>query len=1163
MKKTAILAISIVVFLTTTPVIAAVTLPFSDGFENYTVGSPPLSPWFGLAGGPATVTNSQFHSGSRSIYLWGGSYDSDSAVVDLGATYPDKIGYEAWVKVNSSGDGVLIGFHEQIQNMAPSFNAVCFNWYDGKVYFNSTAQFILLDSFTLGVWHKVRVEIDFGILKADIWINDVLVGDGVQALPKNTTWQLYGQTYSIQLRKIGVIHQVGTPVYVDDFSVYAWGDGGPEPPSCEKSVIKNCDFSNGLADWTFENASTTYPGCASAGMYANADASVFDGMGRIHVYSAYGTGYLRQTFQEVQPAEISFYYRTGADPAGYTPGCGRGTLFLYHGGQEVFMYTATNFTHAENSGTAARFLGELHAIRVNTSITEGTVKVTLDYSGGQVQVWVNGNLETSFSIPLGADVKVDRIELFAFNSCCDGRNNQYSLFDNIIVRGVVPCDGIAEIELVRLVNITNTPGTAEANPAWSPDGSKIVFSSGGDYTCGGGGLSLWVMNADGSSRTLLHPSVSGVNLNLTDWSPDGTRIVYCQDDINDPEIWVMNADGTNDHKLGSGSGAYRGPRWSPDGHKIVFMKRIDPYRDNIWVMDADGSNETQLTFGNLGDGWPTWSPDGEKIMFHRWSNGLMKLYIVDSDGSNLHPLTNDNMSETQASWSPDGRYIVFISPPDNNLWVMNSDGTGKKQLTTMGRAEMPRWNPTGDIIAFGSGTGCLEKDTYLAYLCVPSANKPPLADAGPDQTVSAGGACNAAVTLDGTGSTDPDGDVLSYTWTGPFGTKDGPNPSVILSLGTHSITLSVDDGKGGRASDTVQITVIDNTPPRIATPPNITVNTDPGMCSAGVTYDVTATDNCPGVTVVSNPPSASVFPKGVTTVGVTATDASGNMATGTFTVTVEDKEPPRITCPANIVIPTDPGMCSAGVTYNVGATDNCPGVAVVSNPPSGSVFPKGVTTVTSIATDASGNRATGTFTVTVEDREKPTLGLPANIVKPTDPGQCSAVVSYTVTATDNCPGMPPIIIDPPPGSVFPKGTTTVTVKATDASGNTATGTFTVTVEDKENPVITNISAIPSTLWPPNHKMVDVTVNYNVSDNCSQAPTCTLSVASNEPIDGTGDGDTSPDWVIVDAHHVKLRAERAGSGNGRIYTITTACTDASGNPSSQIVTVPVPHDQGKK
>jgi hypothetical protein len=96
------------------------------------------------------------------------------------------------------------------------------------------------------------------------------------------------------------------------------------------------------------------------------------------------------------------------------------------------------------------------------------------------------------------------------------------------------------------------------------------------------------------------------------------------------------------------------------------------------------------------------------------------------------------------------------------------------------------------------------------------------------------------------------------------------------------------------------------------------------------------------------------------------------------------------------------------------------------------------------------------------------------------------------------------------------------------------------------------------LWPANHKMNNITVSYTATDNCA-AVSCVLSVTSNQPINGTGDGDTAPDWEIVDATHVRLRAERAGNGNERIYTIAVTCTDASGNVTTKTTTVVIPHN----
>lgn len=112
------------------------------------------------------------------------------------------------------------------------------------------------------------------------------------------------------------------------------------------------------------------------------------------------------------------------------------------------------------------------------------------------------------------------------------------------------------------------------------------------------------------------------------------------------------------------------------------------------------------------------------------------------------------------------------------------------------------------------------------------------------------------------------------------------------------------------------------------------------------------------------------------------------------------------------------------------------------------------------------------------------------------------------------------------------------------------------------PVISQVSAMPNALWPPNHKMALVTVNYAVADDCDPAPVCSLSVSSNEGAGG-GSGNTSPDWQVVDAHHVDLRAERMGSGGGRIYTITINCGDKLPLSSSAAAAVMVAHDRGKK
>ena len=116
------------------------------------------------------------------------------------------------------------------------------------------------------------------------------------------------------------------------------------------------------------------------------------------------------------------------------------------------------------------------------------------------------------------------------------------------------------------------------------------------------------------------------------------------------------------------------------------------------------------------------------------------------------------------------------------------------------------------------------------------------------------------------------------------------------------------------------------------------------------------------------------------------------------------------------------------------------------------------------------------------------------------------------------------------------------------------------------PNLSPATASPNSLWPPNHKWVNVSVGYTASSPCipPQPFSCSLSVSSNEDVNGLGDGNTAPDWQVVNATLVRLRAERSGRGNGRIYTITGSCRHASGGPTATATTtVMVPHDRGKK
>ena len=142
---------------------------------------------------------------------------------------------------------------------------------------------------------------------------------------------------------------------------------------------------------------------------------------------------------------------------------------------------------------------------------------------------------------------------------------------------------------------------------------------------------------------------------------------------------------------------------------------------------------------------------------------------------------------------------------------------------------------------------------------------------------------------------------------------------------------------------------------------------------------------------------------------------------------------------------------------------------------------------------------------------------------------------------------------------LPLGTNWLSVAVNDSAGNMVSCSNTVTVVDTTPPIITAASVEPSRLWPPNHKMVPITVRAEATDTCGTATWRIIGVQSNESPDAHGDGHTSPDWQVTSDHGVMLRAERPGQGRDRVYSIRIQATDAAGNVSSPVIlTVTVPH-----
>ena len=238
---------------------------------------------------------------------------------------------------------------------------------------------------------------------------------------------------------------------------------------------------------------------------------------------------------------------------------------------------------------------------------------------------------------------------------------------------------------------------------------------------------------------------------------------------------------------------------------------------------------------------------------------------------------------------------------------------------------------------------------------------------------------------------------------------------------------------------------MDATNPTLTLPSTVTAEaTGPG--GAAVAYIATASDTLSGVSTFScSPSSGSTFAVGDTTVACTATDNAGNIASGTFKVTVQDTTLPAVAVPTDMTVEAT-GLGGASVTFAVIASDLVDGPLSVTCSPAAGIFPIATTTVSCTATDAHGNTGSGSFHVTVQDTTAPTLTLPSPI-NVQAPGPTGVVVTYSASANDIVDGDIPPVCAPTSGSTFPLGKTTVTCTATDTHSNKATGSFDVTVTE--------------------------------------------------------------------------------------------------------------------
>ena len=440
-----------------------------------------------------------------------------------------------------------------------------------------------------------------------------------------------------------------------------------------------------------------------------------------------------------------------------------------------------------------------------------------------------------------------------------------------------------------------------------------------------GGQMLYLNNGDGTFAGRAEFSTEWpVDSSIADYNGDGHADVAVASNIGVSRLFTGNGDGTfsvstpfpvaaksvawgdfdgdGDPDLAlagsSDSVVFRPTRLYVNNGNGTFTER-QPFvtgrntRCLAWA-DYDGDGDLDLAAGNQ-------NPYGN-------ANPQNEIYRNNGDGTftRLEALGLGAMDMAWADYDLDGDPDVAVTHyPGARLYTNNGDGT----FTAF--AIVTTWR--GPALAWADVDNDDDPDLVAGdqlFLNQTPHNRPPVASAGTDQTLAVGETCTAEATLDGSASSDPDGDPLTYAWTGSFGTAAGVAPTVTLGTGVHAITLTDTDDEGEQSSDEVVVTVSDQTPPVIASlaaspnelwPPNnkmVAVTIVPGVsdnCGASSCQitGVTVSEPAAGDWAITGPLSLTLRAKRagpggarIYTIAVACTDASGNVSTGSTTVTV-------------------------------------------------------------------------------------------------------------------------------------------------------------------------------------------------------------------------------------------------------------------------------------
>lgn len=244
----------------------------------------------------------------------------------------------------------------------------------------------------------------------------------------------------------------------------------------------------------------------------------------------------------------------------------------------------------------------------------------------------------------------------------------------------------------RVDQLLGLRDTFLTEPAWSPDGGRLVFVR--TTRSNVGGIFIWTAKSGGVRRlTRVRSSPSSPVLDAHPrWAPDGQVIAFHRYRDTGSTLYTVRPDGGDLRTLGEGFE----PSWSPDGRRIVFASKRMGTNWDLYTVPRNGGARLRVTSHRADENNPAWSPDGRTIVFERTWRRNTDVYVMRSDGSSLRRLTRGPAADVDPVWSSDGRRIVYASRRGAgfDLYVMNADGTGKRRLTyLLGDEVQPAWAP--------------------------------------------------------------------------------------------------------------------------------------------------------------------------------------------------------------------------------------------------------------------------------------------------------------------------------------------------------------------------------------------------------------------------------------------------------------------------------------